>query len=323
MKISIAEPCHENWDAMTPNKQGAFCHSCVKDVVDFSNKSLEEIKNFFSKPQTGKVCGRFEEKQLQELSFDDFFSRFTYWNFTKKFAAIFFMSFGFWIFSNSTAMGQSDRHMMKGEIMVAPAKTTPVEAQKRMIKGKIARNVTTCTSETVTPERTVKGNAIAEPTKPVEEKYMMMGMVAYKPHVDKKPEVTKTETKITGDTTIVNQPLITEPICKSEQKVIEEITNVKTNIDTAEIKVAKTTLTEKPISETKILVYPNPNNGYFTIETSTKQTVYVFDEHGKIVLTQAIDGTTNIDASQLRAGMYSVNLLSSEGRITNSVIITK
>src|ERR1700747_3034004 len=116
MKISINEPCHENWDAMTPNDKGAFCKSCSKDVVDFSKMGIEEIKSFFSKPQSGKTCGRFEETQLQELTFDDFFSKFRYWNFAKKFAVIFFFTFGFALFSTDV-LAQDNRRMMKGEVV--------------------------------------------------------------------------------------------------------------------------------------------------------------------------------------------------------------
>ncbi|MGZ3866971.1 MAG: hypothetical protein ACXVC6_12910 [Bacteroidia bacterium] len=129
MKISINEPCHENWDGMTPNDKGAFCHRCEKDVVDFSRMGISQIKNFFSKPQdNGKVCGRFKESQLQELSFDDFFSRFTYWNFSRKFAVIFFMAFGFWIFSN-TAVAQSNEHLT-GKVMYVPDKNPKADPLK-------------------------------------------------------------------------------------------------------------------------------------------------------------------------------------------------
>ncbi|HRD37580.1 MAG TPA: hypothetical protein PLC65_03020 [Bacteroidia bacterium] len=47
MKIEINKPCHENWDAMTPNEKGAFCLVCTKDVIDFSKQTLDEIKDFF------------------------------------------------------------------------------------------------------------------------------------------------------------------------------------------------------------------------------------------------------------------------------------
>jgi hypothetical protein len=54
MKISINEPCHENWDKMKSNDKGAFCLSCQKNVVDFSNKTISEIKDFFRKKISNK-----------------------------------------------------------------------------------------------------------------------------------------------------------------------------------------------------------------------------------------------------------------------------
>ena len=84
MEISIQKPCHENWDTMTPNEQGAFCGKCVKTVVDFSHKSIEEIKEFFIGKQNEKVCGRFEKTQLTSLSFDAFYNEFKGFHFTKR-----------------------------------------------------------------------------------------------------------------------------------------------------------------------------------------------------------------------------------------------
>ncbi len=66
MKIQIANPCHENWNAMTPNKQGAFCLSCEKTVVDFSKMNDEEIRNYLMTHLNDKVCGRFKNEQLQQ-----------------------------------------------------------------------------------------------------------------------------------------------------------------------------------------------------------------------------------------------------------------
>ena len=65
IQLSIAEPCHENWDGMSPVEKGKFCGSCQKQVVDFSNMSDRQVAEFFKKPSTGSVCGRFMSDQLE------------------------------------------------------------------------------------------------------------------------------------------------------------------------------------------------------------------------------------------------------------------
>jgi hypothetical protein len=63
IQISIPTPCHENWNAMTPQDKGRFCGSCQKTVIDFSNMNDRQIAEFFKKP-AGSVCGRFHTDQL-------------------------------------------------------------------------------------------------------------------------------------------------------------------------------------------------------------------------------------------------------------------
>ncbi|MBI3140193.1 MAG: carboxypeptidase-like regulatory domain-containing protein [Sphingobacteriales bacterium] len=64
-QLTIPEPCHENWDKMSPAAQGRFCGSCQKQVVDFTSMSDRELVQFFKKPSTGSVCGRFMNEQLE------------------------------------------------------------------------------------------------------------------------------------------------------------------------------------------------------------------------------------------------------------------
>jgi hypothetical protein len=64
IQLHIPKPCHENWDAMSPVEKGKFCGSCEKQVVDFTNMSDRQIAEFFKKPSTGSVCGRFMTDQL-------------------------------------------------------------------------------------------------------------------------------------------------------------------------------------------------------------------------------------------------------------------
>jgi len=64
-KLTIAEPCHENWNQMLPEEQGKFCLSCQKTVVDFSAMSDREVLNYFNN-NTGNTCGRFNNDQLNK-----------------------------------------------------------------------------------------------------------------------------------------------------------------------------------------------------------------------------------------------------------------
>lgn len=64
--ISIPTPCHEKWDKMTPNEQGAFCTVCSKTVIDFTSKSEEEVKKYFFQNRQKSTCGRFRNTQLSE-----------------------------------------------------------------------------------------------------------------------------------------------------------------------------------------------------------------------------------------------------------------
>ena len=156
MTISINKPCQENWAEMTPDQQGAFCGKCLKTVIDFSTKSLSEIKDFFSAIQEQKVCGRFETEQLTNLSFDQFYSRFKRFHFSKRLAIIVCFTFGTWLFEINNAFAQTkliehvkgdvkyvnegndttkkcvkpppDKNMIMGKVMVP--KRTPVDSVK-------------------------------------------------------------------------------------------------------------------------------------------------------------------------------------------------
>ncbi len=64
LQISIPEPCHENWYAMTPTQQGRFCNACTKEVIDFSMMTDTEVLNYFTSITHEKVCGRALPSQL-------------------------------------------------------------------------------------------------------------------------------------------------------------------------------------------------------------------------------------------------------------------
>ncbi|MCX6319896.1 MAG: carboxypeptidase-like regulatory domain-containing protein [Bacteroidetes bacterium] len=64
LQLTVGEPCHENWEAMTPVEKGRFCAQCQKEVIDFSSMTDRQLSEFFKKPSTGSLCGRFLNEQL-------------------------------------------------------------------------------------------------------------------------------------------------------------------------------------------------------------------------------------------------------------------
>ncbi|MES2514543.1 MAG: T9SS type A sorting domain-containing protein [Bacteroidota bacterium] len=77
------------------------------------------------------------------------------------------------------------------------------------------------------------------------------------------------------------------------------------------------------LEESNLSIYPNPTNGFFTIELSTKakQLVQLFDIAGNVVLSQTIEnGSATIDASHLAAGIYNINI-KGENSVTNKKLV--
>ncbi len=79
------------------------------------------------------------------------------------------------------------------------------------------------------------------------------------------------------------------------------------------------------INTGQLNIYPNPNNGSFVIETNgnAKQSIQVFDVNGKLVLTQSVNGRTNVDASSLTEGVYNVSIISNEGVVNKRLVIVR
>jgi len=67
-------------------------------------------------------------------------------------------------------------------------------------------------------------------------------------------------------------------------------------------------------------LYPNPANSYFTIEVANSTTVQVLNALGKLVISQKVSGTTQLNTSQLASGMYTVI---AEGYKATSLVVSK
>ncbi len=62
-KPHIPNPCPEKWSEMSPTEQGAFCHRCATEVIDFTHMSTDEIKSYLKQAGGKKICGKMPSEE--------------------------------------------------------------------------------------------------------------------------------------------------------------------------------------------------------------------------------------------------------------------
>ncbi len=63
-QIRIQTPCPENWDHMQDTPDGKFCEKCSKCVVDFTNKTDQQVHKIIGDAGLREICGRIYTKPL-------------------------------------------------------------------------------------------------------------------------------------------------------------------------------------------------------------------------------------------------------------------
>ena len=99
--IAINKPCHEAWQNMSVSEKGKFCSSCKKEVYDFTDASIDDIKKTFSE-SIGGMCGRVPVKLLQEQYVEREIQKVHY-SYLKKFCLAAILCFGANLFSIDSA----------------------------------------------------------------------------------------------------------------------------------------------------------------------------------------------------------------------------
>ncbi|MBF4514827.1 energy transducer TonB [Flavobacterium sp. ANB] len=109
-KITIPEPCLENWDEMTPKDNGRFCLNCSKTVVDFTSMLPTEVQHFFIQNQNERICGRFKNSQLETITIQ-IPSRVLYsqTHYRKMFLLALFVAMGTTLFSCADKDGNKNK----------------------------------------------------------------------------------------------------------------------------------------------------------------------------------------------------------------------
>jgi len=65
-ELKIENPCDQNWNAMSKNDAGKYCHQCSKNVIDFTILSDKEIIKSLEQ-NSGNLCGRLSNKQQNRI----------------------------------------------------------------------------------------------------------------------------------------------------------------------------------------------------------------------------------------------------------------
>ncbi len=315
--VRIPEPCHEDWNKMTPDDKGRFCSSCSKTVVDFSNKTDSEIRDILLESQGTKVCGHFRKSQIDRpLNITiDLNNLPKNMSITKIFTIALFLVFGTFLFSCTDMNGKKidgievrgarDKEnivgamdltlpeLVKGSTIAEPDTLTQQVIIEQMVNGGIR-------AEQVIPQDNIMVDGeikMEDSTHVVPERYYMLGAVAI---VDNIP----------GDSAQVQKPDSILPI--------EKIGNTGTFLNNAK----------------ELTVFPNPTSGDFTLKYEVTKRgdvrVDVLDMNGMFLknlvnVAGQYEGRYNIPVTlnEFSAGTYFISLLNNGKRSTEKVVIVK
>ena len=68
-------------------------------------------------------------------------------------------------------------------------------------------------------------------------------------------------------------------------------------------------------------IYPNPSNGFITVDVEGMNVLTVYNTTGQMVYNQSINDKTTVDLSKLEKGTYLMVLTTKEGKNTKQVIV--
>lgn len=344
----IPEPCHENWNKMTPQEQGRHCDVCSKVVVDFTQKSPSEIDNILDGQEN--VCGHFRVGQLnREAQMKVFKQPRNIFNRNIKYLALTVL--GFFIIHKKTEAQTKGRVKISGGLK-------PVDHQL------YTNTATKLTGTVLTPEHKPAGGAVI--TFSVNGKELgrtvsrangtydfsfsngdIPGMrvdilVTHKYYLQKDIQglelrnqkntlhiVLEEEMMIIGK---IAMPVHEEEVIPVSNDSVANETPVKVcnlqEITASEETATDTTQKEKtetipaPMFNVRdediaYTIYPNPANEYATVQCHQTATylVELYDAKGNRHMQVSFTGDhTNLNVSTLARGTYFVRLMGESGK---------
>lgn len=320
LPVSIPNPCHENWNEMTPQEQGRHCGKCCKTVIDFSSKTNQQILDILKQKQNERVCGRFNNAQLNpqpEITLTLAYNGM-YMSHAHTFLVALLIVFGTTLFSctdkNNRTVGkiemvsvpQEKKYITMGMIIMPDTEKVKLFNPEEKIMGD-----TVCVKSI---EGDIKGEVMIREE---EEKF-----IPYAPELTNTPDMDTATTQITPTDSLENQqayiPVDLEPL---PLPVIEITTEAQWNEA-----VNQTTL-----GLTVLSVYPNPVKNSFNLKLTAPQpqtfNITLVDMSGKQVQQlynnyQVAQGTQTLQLSiNQPAGIYFVVVSNAANKVVQKIVV--
>ncbi len=143
-RLTIENPCGQNWDKMKAAPDGKYCLHCSKHIIDFTRMSDEEIVRIISEP--GSICGRLtSEQQNRNLVSNQHSSPLTV--FSKIAAGFLFIGTSATAIppakaSKTIASNLEVRNDVSSEVSVKKEKLSLLSPIDELIKGTVADSIT-------------------------------------------------------------------------------------------------------------------------------------------------------------------------------------
>jgi len=311
--VSIPEPCHEDWNKMTPDDKGRFCGSCAKSVFDFSNKSDDEIQSTLEDNKGTKLCGRFKTTQLNRPLNISVPYHLLPKNISpiRAFALSLFFVFGTTLFSCKTDNGQE-----VGEVSMDQTDNNYSTAGIMMVDTRYIDSLPIVDSIQLKVKESLE--------KPIEVQMVNGGIGYYEERITELNEITV----VTGETMDYNTVGM-----MSIQIVPGEIIPIPT-IDSTETAVVNDNTVIDAVKDFSLEAYPNPTDGKFniayTVLEKTSVSIFIFNLEGVLVKTivpnqEQYEGKYILptDISELANGTYIVQLANGTKTKTEKIVLSR
>lgn len=104
-KPLLSDPCPADWNKMQPVAEGRFCKTCCKVVIDFTQKTAQEILDYLRSRSGERVCGfanRSELKTIPVTGAQKFSMRL------RRFSLVLYLVFGGLLFTTAACGGMME-----------------------------------------------------------------------------------------------------------------------------------------------------------------------------------------------------------------------